>query len=487
MQKLFTLFLSVFVLASCATDQTANSDATSATVSGKIDHATDTIELYRIPMIGDGIDASKVGLAEDGTFELTVDVVEPGEYRLRNGRNRATLYLHPGDALTVSADAEDINGTMLYQGKGAKVNNYIGELKRRLDVFNATIADENIYKLEQESFLERNNTMKTYLTDLYEKRFGDGSATPQFAKYAQTDIAARWANQLDNFPTYHAYYAKKDDFEVEDFYYAYRKEISLDDTEALASPQYRNYVRGHASNSVEAILEADETLEDDWAAVSRAQYQFTSSDPEIGDGVRDFLLGSNLYDYISYYGTDGAEEMIASYRETNKNPEFLSAVEENYTQWAKLAKGQDAPQFKYESIDGEEVALSDFRGKVVYVDVWATWCGPCKGEIPASKELKKKFVDNKDVVFMYISVDDKKEAWEKFLQDDQEWAGVHLITGVGWGSEITEEYMIKGIPRYILVDRDGKIANASAPRPSSGEKIEGLIRDLLGDDDQSDD
>jgi len=487
MQNIVILTLCVFVLASCTTEQTENSDSTSATVSGKIDNATETIELYKIPKIGDDIDASEVELGEDGSFELTVDVDAPGEYRLRNGGNRATLYLHPGDELTVTADIEDMNGTILFSGTGAKVNNYIGEQKRRLDVFNASVVDENIYKLELENFLESNNKMRTSITDLYEKRFGDGSASVDFAKYAQVDIRARWANQLNNYPRYHAYYAKKDDFEVDDSYYDFQKEISLDDTEALQSPEYRSLVLGHASNSVDKILEEGDITEDDWAGIMQAQYQFTSKDSEIGDGVRDYLLGSNLYDYISFFGTDGSEKMLESYRKTNKDPEFLSAVEENYTLWAKLAEGQDAPQFKYTSIEGEEVALSDFQGKVVYVDVWATWCGPCKGEIPASKELKKKFEGNKDVVFMYISVDEKQNAWEKFLEDDQEWAGVHLITGVGWGSEITDEYMIKGIPRYILVDRDGKIASASAPRPSSGEKIEGLIRELLGNDDQSGD
>lgn len=487
MQKLLILSLSVFVLASCTTEQTATTESATATVSGKIDNAKETIELYRIPMIGDNLDASEVELTEDGSFELTVDVDEPGEYRLRNGRNRITLFLHPGDALTVSADAEDINGTLLFKGEGDKYNNYIGESKRQMDVFNASVVDENIYMLELKSFKESNNTLKTNLMELYNKRFSDGSTTPDFAKYAKSNIKAKWANQLNNYPRYHAYYAKKEDFEVDDSYYDFRKELSLDDTKALVSPEYRTYAKVHASNSMDALIEADTSLEDDWARLTRAQYDFTSTDPEIGEGVRDYLLGSNLYDYISYFGTDGSEDMMASYRKTNKDPELLSAVEENYTQWAKLAKGQDAPQFKYTSIDGEEVALSDFVGKVVYVDVWATWCGPCKGEIPASKELKKKFVGNDDVIFMYISVDEKKDSWEKFLEDDQEWKGVHLITGVGWGSEITEEYMIKGIPRYILVDRDGKIANASAPRPSSGEKIEDLIRELLGADDQSGD
>jgi thiol-disulfide isomerase/thioredoxin len=487
MQKFFMLFVSIFVLVSCNTEQQSLTESTSATVSGKIDNAKETIELYKVPLFGDKVDATEVELSEDGSFELSLDVNEPAEYRLRNGRNRATLYLHAGDSLNVTADATDMKGTLLFSGQGAEVNNYIGELRRQQDVFNASIPDENIYKLELENFLEKNNVMKSHMTELYTKRFGKNAASSEFAMYAQTNISAKWANQLNNYPRYHAYYAKKEDFEVDDSYYAYKKEISLNDAGALASPEYRNYLQAHASSYIEEILEADTTLEGNWSEVSRMQYDYIAKDSEVGEDAKDYLLGSNLYDYISYYGTDGSEEMLESYRKTNKDPEFLSAVETNYAQWARLAKGKDAPQFKYTSIDGEEVGLGDFKGKVVYVDVWATWCGPCKGEIPASKELKKKFAGNKDVVFMYISVDDKKEDWEKFLKDDQEWAGVHLITGEGWESTVTEEYMIKGIPRYILVDRDGKIADASAPRPSSGDKIEGLIRDLLGNDDQSGD
>lgn len=131
------------------------------------------------------------------------------------------------------------------------------------------------------------------------------------------------------------------------------------------------------------------------------------------------------------------------------------------------APGNEAADFTYPDVNGKNVSLSDFKGKVVLVDVWATWCSPCRGEIPHLKKLERD-MHGKDVVFLGVSVDEAKDKqkWLDFI--DQEKLGGIQLHASGW-SKITKDYKIKGIPRFMLFDKNGNIVSADAPRPSSSE------------------
>ncbi|WP_126246530.1 TlpA family protein disulfide reductase [Chitinophaga rhizosphaerae] len=129
--------------------------------------------------------------------------------------------------------------------------------------------------------------------------------------------------------------------------------------------------------------------------------------------------------------------------------------------------GAKAVDFTYPDLNGKKTSLSDFKGKVVLVDVWATWCGPCKGEIPHLKALEKE-MHGKDVLFLSVSVDEQKDhqKWKDFVAS-QQLGGVQLFAS-GW-SDIAKFYDIKGIPRFMVFDKQGNIVTTDAPRPSNKE------------------
>ena len=136
--------------------------------------------------------------------------------------------------------------------------------------------------------------------------------------------------------------------------------------------------------------------------------------------------------------------------------------------------GDQAIEFSYPDQNDEMVKLSSFKGSMVYVDVWATWCGPCIAEIPSLKILQKDYED-KDIVFLSVSVDTDRDAWIKMLTED-DLGGVHLWAD-GW-SEITKSYAIFGIPRFMLIGKDGSMISVDAPRPSSDE-IRGMFNENI--------
>ncbi|NGY36006.1 TlpA family protein disulfide reductase [Flavobacterium sp. XN-5] len=133
----------------------------------------------------------------------------------------------------------------------------------------------------------------------------------------------------------------------------------------------------------------------------------------------------------------------------------------------KKLNGSLSPSFEYDNYKGGKTKLEDFRGKYVYIDVWATWCGPCRAEIPFLKKLEEKYHE-KNIVFVSLSIDQQKdvEKWKKFIKD-KELGGVQVFADNDWNSQFVKDYNITGIPRFILIDPNGNIVKADAPRPSS--------------------
>lgn len=135
----------------------------------------------------------------------------------------------------------------------------------------------------------------------------------------------------------------------------------------------------------------------------------------------------------------------------------------------KKLNGTASPTFKYENHKGGFTSLEDLKGKYVYIDVWATWCGPCRQEIPFLQKTEEAY-HGKNIEFVSISVDvmKDKEKWSKFVTE-KNLGGIQLLADKDWRSDFVQGYKINGIPRFIIIGPDGKIVNADAPRPSSSE------------------
>ena len=201
--------------------------------------------------------------------------------------------------------------------------------------------------------------------------------------------------------------------------------------------------------------------------------------------ARDFNFYAAIDSLNSIDFNNMAEQYAAAFQASLNNvtdAEFIVTAKERITKttdsWLERKtavdnmpkEGEPAIDFNYPDIEGNEFSLSSFKGNLVYVDVWATWCGPCKAEIPSLQKLESDY-HGKDITFMSVSVDTDKEAWQKMVAE-KELGGVQLWAD-GW-SKITKDYAIFGIPRFMLFDSEGNVISTNAPRPSSDE-----IRELL--------
>ncbi len=136
-----------------------------------------------------------------------------------------------------------------------------------------------------------------------------------------------------------------------------------------------------------------------------------------------------------------------------------------------------------ESTDGIGINLSELiernKGKVIYVDFWASWCAPCRAEMPMSLQLQEKY-KTRNVVFIYLSLDSDKEIWENAVHkyETESLCGENYIIMNAANSKFLLEIRHSLIPRYLIFDRSGTLANINAPRPSS-DKIESVLNSYL--------
>lgn len=131
--------------------------------------------------------------------------------------------------------------------------------------------------------------------------------------------------------------------------------------------------------------------------------------------------------------------------------------------------GSQGYEFTFKDVNDKDVSFSSLKGKIVYIDFWAMWCSPCKREIPYLKKLEKE-LHGKDIVFVSVSMDKPKlnNKWKQFVKD-QKLTGVQLFATNAFNTKLAKDYKIKSIPRFILFDKEGKIIDGDAKRPSDPE------------------
>ena len=159
----------------------------------------------------------------------------------------------------------------------------------------------------------------------------------------------------------------------------------------------------------------------------------------------------------------------------------FSDADENIVKFCKdalsLGPGANAPDIECVDLQGNVHHLSEFVGKPLYIDLWASWCGPCRAEIPYLAKMVETLGKDPEIVCISISIDEEKDEWLAKVDEDKPSWPQYLATQAGQES-VSKAYGVSGIPRFMLLDANGKIASVNAPRPSSPNVIESL-KELL--------
>ena len=168
------------------------------------------------------------------------------------------------------------------------------------------------------------------------------------------------------------------------------------------------------------------------------------------------------------------ERIAKKLTEAYPNSEAVRNFNITLEQKKRLYEGMPAPEFSLLTADGKsKLGPSDFRGKVLVIDFWASWCGPCRAENPNVKKVYEKY-KSKGLEIIGVSLDVKVDAWRKAIETDGlPW--LHMSDLKGWNSIVTDVYQIHGIPMLFVLDENNRIVGEGL----RGEELEKCVQKVL--------
>ncbi len=425
-----------------------------AVLSGKITNTkTDKLTLSN----ANGSFKETIKIESDGSFIDTLKV-EPGTYRLMAGKKFTPVYLSAGDNVAIHFDVDDFDNSLTFSGQGSEISNYL--LTKRKKEKELLGEGFSFYELEEVAYktkaLEIKNTM--------DKILSSAAGIPEdYRTKEKRNLNYDYLNRLSTYGSYHSYVTKKPDFKPSEGFLNELDNMGYDNEEDfLFSGSYKGLVRSYFDEQAKEIEKTDSIAHD----IAYLKTLGTISN----NTIKNNLLFESARYGITY--TDDLETFYNIFQKHSTNEEHKKEITKSYNKLKTVAKGEPSPKFEgYENFAGGTTSLEDFKGKYVYVDVWATWCGPCKAEIPSLKKVEEKY-HGKNIEFVSISVDKvaDRDKWTKMIEE-KELKGVQLMADNAFQSDFVQDYLIMGIPRFILIDPNGNIVNSNAPRPSDKKLI----------------
>jgi thiol-disulfide isomerase/thioredoxin len=388
-----------------------------------------------------------------GNFSIEMDIDEAQYVRFSHGPERSTFYLIPKSNMTFSIDSDQFDETISFEGENADASNLTLKMyliEEQLPSPYRRSSDEplDFMALLDSIYTAKNDFLMTY----------KGKVPEDFYNLEAGKIVYEKVSNAANYLSSRIYRGNTDP--VPEAFFTYRDEIDFNREDLLDVSTYTSAL------STEMSLDLNSDL--DWND-PESRLTFFNKFIDVADSLIDsqLVLAAILEDHIGSYKSYVDINAVASKLDEYKSifdTESYNDMKEVIAKISALAPGSEVPNFEFVSLEDEKVALSDFKGNLVYIDLWATWCGPCLREQPFMEKLIEEY-EGKPISFLAISIDNSPEPWKKMVPE-RELSGTHVYAEDAWNSGIIKHFVVEGIPRYILLDPEGKIIDRNAPRPS---------------------
>ncbi|MEN9640340.1 MAG: hypothetical protein RLZZ262_2209 [Bacteroidota bacterium] len=410
-------------------------------------------------------------LAQGGLFQVNIEQMTGNYFTFEHGKQSVDVYFLPADEVDLTLNAQSFVDVQCTIGSSAPYIQYLSAKQK---------SDRSV-------------------RSIYGPRPGQFYTPEKFVAFRDSIAQAR-ASQLDFHATKNNFVSNFKEMETLSFQWqkanemiVYRNQVSQNNPPTFPA-SFDQFLNSLNINDERAAFDTYyRQFMGNWMALNATNQYYANNETTIvryyelqlqflcnavtSPKNKSVLITDLMPGVMKDCGTADLRPFIAQLEKCTQDQKLIDSVKRIAAQYAHLYPGEPAPDAVAFDVAGKNYKLSDFKGQVLYIDVWATWCGPCKREIPSLKQLEAEY-HGKNVKFISISTDQDQKAWENFLPKN-DMSGLQLHQSLNFDESVSKLYMVNSIPRFLLIDTKGNIISCDAPRPSSGAAIRKMLDDAL--------
>lgn len=411
---------------------------------------------------------------EKGHFSLKLDWNKARPAKLTIGEQYTNIFLVPNADIHITLDYNDFDKTIVYTGKGSADNNYLAadllaDFKGKANVY-SKFSDANKFKGYVDSLENANQ--------LFLKSHDSPDFSPEFRSFITTTIKYRFIDPRWMFKMGFDNVNKKFFIRpVPADYFDFLKAIPMNEQSSVDNAEYSMALMRSLYELHDSKVSIPDSLSDAEKLAMRTKNYYEYRKSVFKGDILDLELTKFMKDYIGLVAGNKkfATELMSDYKAICKNPEYVEIINKAYAKATMLSAGNPAPDFALVDMKGKSISLSSLKGKVVFLDFWATWCKPCIAEMPNTHKLMEKFKDRTDVVFVNVNVDDNMERWKNFVNKEK-MEGTNLHADKKQSDDLHKSFNFDGIPHFVLIDKQGNLIDVNS---ENGEAAEKNIREAI--------
>lgn len=428
----------------------------------------------------------------NGSFQFKIVSNKSQIVQLLNPEFRLPLYVNPGDSLVLNYQSNPVVSIQL-SGKGSLENNFLQQFTKKFsDDFNDSLSDASSLAMTIDAFEEKIFSNRKAQIDFLKGFTGYNEFNPRFKVFVEDMITYRYWKELLAFPIVNANKSTTilkvnpiPEIMLENF-----AKVKVDNSSSLIIDTYRDFLKYYVIYETSKANGFNKFTD---YSIS-AERKTSVAREKLSGEVLAYWMSKFLIDECEHVSPYMSKKIFLSLQEFDKDKSYQqivldvcgarindrSSTEKPADKAQEKSSGGAFSDLDLTTIDGKPFSLSSLKGKVVYIDYWASWCGPCRGMMPFSKQLHDNLSEKekKSIVFLYVSIDADKEAWKKAITD-MGMEGTMVISPGNWSSNVCKFFQIGSIPRYMIMNKKGEIVDFNAKRPMDPALLDQL-REQMG-------
>lgn len=414
-------------------------------VTGKT-HST-AVVVYQTTMV-------EIPLDDNGHGTHTFRNLGAVHANLFYGMDKKAFFMEDGDSIHFSFAGSSFKDEVKFQaGEGKdRIFAYLNQVTL------TRLPDED-YGLSYDAYVKRLRKKEEGALKLL-KAWKFDAVSPRFVEVEKGRIAYAYAAGRIMYAAGHPLVAQDSTYRPDSAYYNDMKRMFVAEEKLVELKEYREFMKEVARVFGNCRGQNYKTPYE--RTVCQMEYLVDNLENE---RVRQALLNVLAIEQVEQFGIKDIDELRNLHSTYVTDPVLKQAFQEKIDAWDITRPGKMSPDFRALDVDGKFHTLADYKGKYLYIDLWATWCGPCRREIPFLKKLEEEY-RGRNITFLSLSTDARRADWLKVVQA-QKLTGVQLFLGAG--QRFQTAYKAEGIPHFILLDPEGKIVNGNMLRPSSAD------------------